>query len=270
MLGCQRLLHPLRPFLLNGAIGRYSLQRLAVHDLILSRINAVSSRSRDVFRTASSSFDPNISAAEKMLSPSESGRYKMMTIPNALCLVRIAATPVVGYLVVQHHFPLAFGLFVAAGFTDMLDGLIARNLPGQKSLLGSVLDPIADKFLVSVMFITMSCANLIPWPLTAVVLLRDVCLLLGGFYKRYRSLEPPVTLRRYFNPEVSSMQVVPTLIGKLNTVLELSVVAGSLAIPVFGLSEPYTQLAYGLCWVTAFTTIYSGLQYASGQALRKI
>lgn len=81
----------------------------------------------------------------------------------------------------QHDFPLAFGVFVAAGATDMvrykqpkhlydfnlhifsqLDGFIARNVPGQRSLLGSVLDPIADKLLVSVMFVTMSCVALIP------------------------------------------------------------------------------------------------------------
>ncbi|KHJ84830.1 CDP-alcohol phosphatidyltransferase [Oesophagostomum dentatum] len=193
---------------------------------------------------------------------------------SALCsksrYYRIIATPVVGYLVVQHQFPIAFGLFIAAGVTNMLDGFIARNVPGQKSLLGSVLDPIADKLLVSVMFITMSYAHLIPWQLTAVVLLRDICLLVGGFYKRYRSMEPPYTLKRYFNPEVSSMQVVPTLMSKINTILQLSLVAGSLAIPVFSLGEPSSQIAYGLCWVTAFTTVYSGLQYASGRALKKL
>ncbi|VDM67363.1 unnamed protein product [Strongylus vulgaris] len=128
------------------------------------------------------------------------------------------------------------------------------------------------------MFITMSCASLIPCmlpcdrthevinmiigPLTTVVLVRDVCLLLGGLYKRYRLMEPPLTLQRYFNPEVSSMQI--------NTVLQLSVIAGSLAIPVFHLGELSSQLAYGLCWITAFTTICSGVQYASGQALRKL
>ncbi|ETN76056.1 CDP-alcohol phosphatidyltransferase, partial [Necator americanus] len=182
----------------------------------------------------------------------------------------IVATPIVGYLVVQHEFPIAFGLFIAAGITDLLDGLIARNIPGQKSLFGSVLDPIADKLLVSVMFITMSYAALIPWQLTAVVLLRDVCLLVGGFYKRYRSMEPPYTVQRYFNPEVSSMQVVPSTMSKINTILQLSVIACSLSIPVFSLGEFSSQTAAGLCWVTAFTTIYSGLQYASGRAFKKI
>ncbi|KIH50819.1 hypothetical protein ANCDUO_19100 [Ancylostoma duodenale] len=83
-------------------------------------------------------------------------------------------------------------------------------------------------------------------------------------------MEPPYTLQRFFNPEVSSMQVVPTLMSKINTVLQLSVIAGSLCIPVFHLGEFSTQLATGLYCVTAFTTVYSGLQYASGRALRKI
>ncbi|RCN44678.1 putative CDP-diacylglycerol--glycerol-3-phosphate 3-phosphatidyltransferase [Ancylostoma caninum] len=219
---------------------------------------------------STSSNDPSTPSTSKKPSPFDSGRYKLKTIPNALCIGRIIATPIVGYLVVQHEFPIAFGLFVAAGLTDMLDGLIARNVPGQKSLLGSVLDPIADKLLVSVMFITLSYAALVPWQLTAVVLSRDVCLIVGGFYKRYRTMEPPYTLQRFFNPEVSSMQVVPTLMSKVNTVLQLSVIAGSLCIPVFHLGEFSTQLATGLYWVTAFTTVYSGLQYASGRALRKI
>ncbi|VDL69824.1 unnamed protein product [Nippostrongylus brasiliensis] len=198
------------------------------------------------------------------------GRYKLSTIPNALCVGRIIATPFVGYLVVQHQFPVAFALFAVAGATDMLDGYIARNFPGQKSLLGSVLDPIADKLLVSVMFVTMSCASLIPWQLTAVVLTRDLCLVVGGFYKRYQTMEPPYSLKRFFNPEVSSMQVVPTMISKVNTVLQLSLIATCLSIPVFSLGDASASLSCGLCWVTALTTVWSGLQYASGRAFKKI
>lgn len=179
-------------------------------------------------------------------------------------------TPVVGYFVIQHDFPVAFGLFVLAGLTDMLDGLIARNVPGQKSLFGSVLDPVSDKLLVSVMFITLSYVALIPWQLTAVVLMRDLCLIVGGFYKRYRNLEPPYSFKRFFDPEVSSMQVVPTRMSKVNTFLQLSLIASSLSISVFNLGELFTSVSVGLCWTTAFTTIYSGLQYVSGEALRRI
>ncbi|KJH44998.1 CDP-alcohol phosphatidyltransferase [Dictyocaulus viviparus] len=184
--------------------------------------------------------------------------------------VAIAATPIVGYLIIQNDFSFALGLFTLAGFTDMLDGFIARNVPGQKSLFGSVLDPISDKLFVSVMFVTMTYATLLPWQLTAVVLSRDLCLIVGGLHKRYKSLEPPYSFKRFFNPEVSSMQVFPSRMSKINTVLQLCLIATSLSIPVFSLGELSTSLCFGLCWITAFTTVYSGLQYLSGKALRKI
>uniref|UniRef100_A0A8R1HNY7 cardiolipin synthase (CMP-forming) n=1 Tax=Caenorhabditis japonica TaxID=281687 RepID=A0A8R1HNY7_CAEJA len=149
------------------------------------------------------------------LPPEERGRYKVATIPNAICLARIASTPLIGYLVVQHHFSPAFALFTIAGATDLLDGWIARNVPGQKSLLGSVLDPVADKLLISTMFITMTHAGLIPVALTTIVILRDVCLITGGFYKRFQQMDPPYSLNRFFNPQVNSMQVVPTMMSKV-------------------------------------------------------
>ncbi|PAV81701.1 hypothetical protein WR25_04731 [Diploscapter pachys] len=166
----------------------------------------------------------------------EKGLFKIATIPNALCVARIAATPVIGYLIVVESFGTAFSLFLAAGVTDLLDGYIARNVPGQHSLLGSVLDPIADKLLISTMFVTMTYAALIPIYLTSIVLLRDVCLIVGGFYKRYKMMQPPYSLDRFFNPQVSSMQIVPTLVSKVNTVLQITLVAASLASPIFEFS----------------------------------
>jgi cardiolipin synthase len=137
------------------------------------------------------------------------------TIPNGLCILRIAMTPVIGTLVVYAHYPLACGLFAFAGFTDLLDGYIARHWPSQRSLLGSMLDPVADKLLVTSLFITLTYVHLIPVALTAVVILRDVCLVAGGFIRRYQLLDPPVTLKRYFDPSVSSVQITPTFFSKV-------------------------------------------------------
>ncbi|CAI2349062.1 unnamed protein product [Caenorhabditis sp. 36 PRJEB53466] len=223
-----------------------------------------------VIPTAGKRYQHNEPSRVKELPPEERGRYKVATIPNAICAARIAATPLIGYLVVQHHFTPAFALFTVAGATDLLDGWIARNVPGQKSLLGSVLDPVADKLLISTMFVTMTHAGLIPLPLTSIVILRDVCLITGGFYKRYQSMDPPYSLNRFFNPQVSSMQVVPTMMSKINTVLQLSLVALSLASPVFEFSAGAQDAVFGLGCATAFTTVYSGLQYASGKAIKKI
>uniref|UniRef100_UPI00398EF8C6 cardiolipin synthase (CMP-forming) isoform X2 n=1 Tax=Pristiophorus japonicus TaxID=55135 RepID=UPI00398EF8C6 len=137
------------------------------------------------------------------------------TIPNLLCMARIGLSPYLGYLIVEEEFNLALGLFTLAGITDLLDGYIARNWANQKSALGSALDPLADKILISVLYVSLTCAELIPAPLTAMVLLRDVTLIAAGFYIRYRTVPPPRTLSKYFNPCYATAQLKPTFISKV-------------------------------------------------------
>ncbi|KTF90902.1 hypothetical protein cypCar_00026836 [Cyprinus carpio] len=84
------------------------------------------------------------------------------TIPNYLCMARILLSPVLGYLIMEQYFHVSLGLFVLAGATDLLDGYIARNWPNQKSALGSALDPLADKILISILYVSLTCAQLIP------------------------------------------------------------------------------------------------------------
>ena len=73
---------------------------------------------------------------------------RIVTIPNLLCVSRIAAAPYISHLIINGNFPLACGVFVYAGATDFLDGYIARNFKNQASSLGSFLDPLSDKILV--------------------------------------------------------------------------------------------------------------------------
>ncbi|XP_074845440.1 cardiolipin synthase (CMP-forming) isoform X2 [Carettochelys insculpta] len=155
------------------------------------------------------------------------------TIPNILSLARIGLAPVLGYLIVEEDFNIALGVFALAGITDLLDGFIARNWASQKSALGSALDPLADKILISVLYVSLTCANLIPVPLTTLIILRDVVLIAAVFYVRYKTLPPPRTLSRYFNPCYATAQLKPTFISKMNTVVQLILVAASLAAPVF-------------------------------------
>uniref|UniRef100_A0AC35TW39 GLOBIN domain-containing protein n=1 Tax=Rhabditophanes sp. KR3021 TaxID=114890 RepID=A0AC35TW39_9BILA len=193
---------------------------------------------------------------------------RIYTIPNGLCMARIALTPYVGYLVVTEAYTPACIIFTMAGFTDWLDGFIARKWPSQRSLFGSIIDPVADKFLVSVLFVTLTYSALIPWPLTALVLLRDVSLITGGFVKRYQLMKPPITLQRFFDPSVDAVRVLPTLMSKINTTLQLSLVAFSLLAPVFDfVDHPALTL---LCAATAYTTIHSGFQYVGGNAMRRV
>nr|QFF91422.1 cardiolipin synthase 1 isoform 3 [Potamotrygon motoro] len=143
------------------------------------------------------------------------------TIPNLLCMARIGLSPYLGYLIVEEEFNLALGLFTLAGITDLLDGYIARNWANQKSALGSALDPLADKILISILYISLTCAELIPAPLTVMVLLRDVILVAAGFYIRYRTIPTPRTLSKYFNPCYATAQLKPTFISKVRFIFLL-------------------------------------------------
>uniref|UniRef100_A0A096NVG1 cardiolipin synthase (CMP-forming) n=1 Tax=Papio anubis TaxID=9555 RepID=A0A096NVG1_PAPAN len=88
------------------------------------------------------------------------------TIPNMLSMTRIGLAPVLGYLIIEEDFNIALGVFALAGLTDLLDGFIARNWANQKSALGSALDPLADKILISILYVSLTYADLIPvqWP----------------------------------------------------------------------------------------------------------
>ncbi|XP_039425727.1 cardiolipin synthase (CMP-forming) isoform X1 [Corvus cornix cornix] len=181
------------------------------------------------------------------------------TIPNILSMARMGLAPVLGYLIVEENFSVALGVFVLAGVTDLLDGFIARNWANQKSALGSALDPLADKILISVLYVSLTCANLIPVPLTSMIILRDAALIAAVFYVRYKTLSPPRTLSRYFNPCYATAQLKPTFISKMNTAVQLILVAASLAAPVFNYVDSiYLQT---LWCITAFTTVTSAYSY---------
>ncbi|XP_069090256.1 cardiolipin synthase (CMP-forming) isoform X2 [Pleurodeles waltl] len=138
------------------------------------------------------------------------------TIPNLLSMTRIGLSPVLGYLIVQEDFNVALGVFTLAGVTDLLDGYIARNWANQKSVLGSALDPLADKILISILYVSLTYTGLIPVPLTAMIVLRDIVLIAAVFYVRYQTLPPPKTISRYFNPCYATAQLKPTFISKVH------------------------------------------------------
>ncbi|XP_044071001.1 cardiolipin synthase (CMP-forming), partial [Siniperca chuatsi] len=181
------------------------------------------------------------------------------TIPNFLCVCRIVLAPFLGHLIIQQHFHLSLALFILAGATDLLDGYIARTWPTQKSALGSALDPLADKILISVLYVSLTYAELIPAPLTALVISRDIGLIAAVFWVRYKTVPPPVSLSKFFNPCYTTAQLKPTLFSKVNTAIQLFLVAASLAAPVFQYTD--SVLLQCLWYVTAVTTAASGYSY---------
>nr|XP_037274619.1 probable cardiolipin synthase (CMP-forming) isoform X1 [Rhipicephalus microplus] len=191
-------------------------------------------------------------------------RENIMTIPNALSLARLCSSPVLGYLVVTEGYTSALVLFAAAGVTDVLDGWVARSFPSQQSNLGTVVDPLADKCLVATLFLSLTVAGLIPVPLTALIVTRDITLVGCAGYLRFASLPAPLfslqkTFLRFFDVSLATVKFTPTSISKANTAVQLGLVAATLAAPVFGFVDHGALHAFW--YVTASTTLLSGLTY---------
>ncbi|RVE55329.1 hypothetical protein evm_000227 [Chilo suppressalis] len=186
-------------------------------------------------------------------------RENVFTIPNILCVTRIAMSPYLGYVILEENYTLALGLLGFAGITDLLDGWIARKWKSQASKMGSFLDPMADKVLIATLFISLTWQNLIPLSLTLLIVGRDTALVAAGFVIRYMSLPPPRTLSRYFDVTHATAQLAPTMISKFNTAVQLLLVGTTLASPVFGYVDHPALSA--LCGITAASTVVSAISY---------
>lgn len=101
---------------------------------------------------------------------------QIFTAPNQLTLLRMIFVPFIVIELVEGRYFWALVLFIVAGFSDGLDGLLARKLH-QQTLLGQYLDPIADKLLLSTMFPVLSILHKIPWKYTVLVFSRDISIL---------------------------------------------------------------------------------------------
>jgi cardiolipin synthase len=101
---------------------------------------------------------------------------QIFTAPNQLTLLRMVFVPFIVIELVEGRYFWALVLFVVAGFSDGLDGLLARKLH-QQTLLGQYLDPIADKLLLSTMFLVLSILHKIPWKFAVLVFSRDTSIL---------------------------------------------------------------------------------------------
>jgi cardiolipin synthase len=165
-----------------------------------------------------------------------------MTIPNLLTILRILLTPLLVILLLEERLNAALFVFVVAGITDGLDGLIAR-LYKQKSRLGAFLDPLADKLLLVTTYLLMAFQNLVPSWLSVIIISRDLLLVVGVSVLFMQDL--PFEIR-------------PTLISKLTTCAQIITAIVSMASE---LAAPHPFLKEVLFQVTAAVTIVSWGQY---------
>jgi cardiolipin synthase len=180
-----------------------------------------------------------------MTEGSNSRLNPFRTAPNLLTLLRICLAPFLVAAILESHYRLSFALFVAAGLSDALDGTLARVLK-QRTVLGEYLDPVADKLLLSTLFVVLTHMKLIPTTVTVLVFGRDVGILVVA------AILYAAAGRREF---------IPSLLGKANTAVQVSAVA---AVLLHQLSPAtwVADLRTSTLDATMVLTVASGFHYA--------
>jgi cardiolipin synthase len=161
---------------------------------------------------------------------------------NWITLIRIILIPWFTILLINGAFNQALWVFLAAAVSDALDGFVARVF-SQKTRLGSFLDPIADKLLLSTAFITLAVLNQIPGWLTVIVISRDVVIVMGVAILFLNQLRTDIK---------------PSIVSKLTTACQALLI-------VIILASGYLQWAPwvkpGIVYLTLVLTVVSGLHY---------
>jgi len=170
--------------------------------------------------------------------------FPLKALPNLISVARLVAVPVVVWLILADRMTAAFWIFVGAGISDAVDGYLAKRL-NARTVLGSYLDPLADKLLLIAIYVLLGRAGFIPVWLVVLVIARDAALL-GGSILVVRT------------DRTAAMQ--PLLVSKLNTFLQILFAA--LVMARLGLGWPDIGIGHDLLvYAIAVTAVVSGSAY---------
>ena len=177
--------------------------------------------------------------ATQLYSGDESSRGQLLSIPNLITLGRIILVPIVVWAITSGQMLAAFALFVAAGISDAVDGLLAKRFH-MTSELGAYLDPLADKALIVSIYVSLAITGALPIPLVILVVSRDI-MIISGFMLSWLVDKP--------------MPVRPLPVSKLNTVAQILLATVVLAEQGFGFNA--TLLVTFLVGLVAVLTLLS-------------
>ena len=179
----------------------------------------------------------------------------ILTAPNQLTLLRMVFIPFIVMRLIDRDYKQALVLLVIAGLTDLLDGFLARRLH-QQTRIGQYLDPIADKLLLSTLFMVLAILHLIPWKFTVVVFSRDI-----GILGVSAVLFAIAGLRDFR----------PSIFGKVNTLSQIAAVFFVMLFLVLPAQWVWFGKTFFLRMTFAFT-ILSALHYVIlvGQRMRTL
>lgn len=168
---------------------------------------------------------------------------KASDIPNIITVFRFLLVPPVVLLLLDGRFGLALLMFGVAGFSDGLDGYLAKRF-NWSSRLGALMDPLADKLLLVSSFVALGWLNQIPLWLVGVVILRDLVIISGALVYHFR---------------IERLEAEPSMLSKLNTVAQIMLVLAvmfSAAVQAL----PYLWMDV-LLYSVLVTTLWSGTDY---------
>ena len=170
---------------------------------------------------------------------------QLLTAPNQLTLLRMLFLPFIVNNFLDQHYTTALVLFVLAGLSDGLDGLLARRLH-QQTTLGQYLDPIADKLLLSTLFLVLSVLHKIPWKYTVMVFSRDMAILATSAV-----LYTIAGLRNF----------APSIFGKANTCAQIGAIFFVMLLQLYPAAWVWMARTV-LLWATFAFTAISWVHYA--------
>ncbi len=166
-------------------------------------------------------------------------------LPNAVSITRIVLVVPIVALLLSREFDWAFALILIAGFSDGVDGYLAKRF-GWNTRLGAILDPAGDKLLIAGCFATLAYLALIPIWLATIVILRDVVIVAGSILVNFL---------------VTRLTGDPTRISKLNTVFELMFLLFVISRAGFGWPDQITVTILGAAILV--TVVISGCNYVA-------
>lgn len=168
-----------------------------------------------------------------------------ITLPNFVTLLRVLLTPVILFQLSRGHYMAGGWLFGAAAFTDILDGWLARHFDSQ-SKTGQYFDPIADKLMLTSIYIGLALGGAVPVWIVVVILARDLwILLLSGIalkFTKFRDLKPSIW-------------------GKMSTFAQIMAAVGVMAGYAYE-SAVFARIGWVLLWCVVGLAAISGADYS--------
>ncbi|TYZ58649.1 hypothetical protein PybrP1_009236 [[Pythium] brassicae (nom. inval.)] len=191
-----------------------------------------------------------LSVKRKLAADIEKARklalHQVVNVPNVITFARVLSTPYLAYLIVDGQHEAAIGLRL------MLTGGGRRA-----SIIGSFLDPFADKLMIGALSVSMMWSGLLPWPLVTLIFGRDVLLVGGTFYHRLKTKDAESAF--FDTSDSGAFEVKPSLLSKVNTALQFALFGLTLTNAAWHVPfDPALQALFG---VVGATTFASGSEY---------